>query len=138
MARGKNKTKKAVPAQTGTAPGTITVALNNPADLLFHMPDGRVVRLAGSNQVLADKSMGKLPPGAFGLTTIAKSDWEYIKKQYGTLPQFKLGLIFAHEKEDYAVAESKEKSGLRHGYEPLEANNDPRLGTRMDNESGGI
>ena len=71
-------------------------------------------------------SMGTLPVGGFGLTTIAKADWEAIRRIVQDWALFRNGLLFAHDKPADVTAEADEKAELRHGREPVEVNGGTR------------
>ena len=99
---------------------TVVVALNRASGIVFALPDGRRVRVAGNALNLRGKEKGVLPVGAFGLTEISADDWSYIEKTYGPhMEIFKSGLIFARAKHADAVDEAEEKKELRHGLEPM-------------------
>ena len=66
-----------------------------------------------------------LPVGAFGLTTIAAEDWDYIKRTWGRMEIFENGLIFAAARKADAADEADEKAELRHGLEPADPEKTP-------------
>lgn len=110
---------------------TVVVALNRPTGINFSMPDGRKVLINGNAADLRGEEKGVLPVGAFGLTTIDRDDWEYIKKTYGRMEVFENGLLFAAERKADALDEAEEKAELRHGLEPINpetANTSPNDG----------
>lgn len=105
---------------------TVVVALNRASGIIFTMPDGRRVTINGNAVQLRGKAEIKLPVGAFGLTTIARADWEWIKKTYeNSLPLFKSGLLFAAERKADAVDMADERAELRHGLEPVDPEKTP-------------
>ncbi|MBD5417358.1 MAG: hypothetical protein HDR50_06810 [Desulfovibrio sp.] len=121
-------------AQAAKASGTamVAVALNRATGIQFSMPDGRKVVINGNAAHLRGKEKGVLPVGAFGLTMVPATDWEYIKKTYGGMEIFQHGLIFAAERKADAVDEAAEKAELRHGIEPI----DPENTTTKPDEAG--
>ena len=99
---------------------TVFVALCHPTGIQFLFDNGkRRVKLNGNAANLIGEPKGVLPQGGFGLTEIARSDWEEILKTYGNMEIFKNGLCFAHEKKADVRAEADEKAELRHGREPI-------------------
>lgn len=110
-------------AAQATGKPTVVVALNRATGIRFVMPDGRKVLINGNAAHLRGKEKGVLPVGAFGLTTIAAADWEYIRKTYGGMEIFENGLIFAAERKADALDEADEKAELRHGIEPVDPEN---------------
>lgn len=109
------------PTPAPSAADTVVVALNRASGIVFPMPDGRRVTINGNAAHLRGKEKGKLPVGAYGLTTIARADWEYIKKTYGpSMKLFESGLIFAADRKADAVDMADERAELRHGLEPVD------------------
>ncbi|MCH5277755.1 MAG: hypothetical protein J1E80_07980 [Desulfovibrionaceae bacterium] len=105
---------------------TVVVALNRATGIIFTMPDGRRVTINGNAVQLRGKAEIKLPVGAYGLTTIARADWEWIKKTYeNSLPLFKSGLLFAAERKADAADMADERAELRHGLEPVDPEKTP-------------
>ena len=115
------KTEKAalagLPVETDD---TVCVALNRPLGVYFRMPDGRKVTLNGNGAPLIGKEKGVLPVGAYGLTVIKKSDWEYILKTYGNGKLFKNGLLFATSSRAESEKEADSRDDLRNGLEPVD------------------
>ena len=88
---------------------------------VFPMPDGRRVIINGNAAHLRGKEKGILPVGGYGLTTIARADWEFIEKTYGpSMKIFESGLIFAADRKADAVDMADERAELRHGLEPVD------------------
>lgn len=109
------------PTSAPSAADTVVVALNRASGIVFPMPDGRRVTINGNAAHLRGREKGILPIGAFGLTTVDRSDWEYIKKTYGpSMKLFESGLIFAAERKADAVDMAEERAELRHGLEPVD------------------
>ena len=97
----------------------VFVALNRPTGIRYAMKDGRTVEIGGNAAHLIGKDMGILPvKGGFGLTPIARSDWEEIKATYGETALFKSGRIFAQEKQADALAQTRELKDTTSGLEP--------------------
>lgn len=114
-------------ARAGQAKGkpTVTVAFNRATGIRFPMPDGRTVLINGNAADLRGREKGVLPVGAFGLTTIAADDWDYITRTWGRMEIFENGLIFAAERRADAADEAAEKAELRHGLEPADPEKTP-------------
>lgn len=131
MAKTKSTKAEAV-TETAPAPvvqsmdsGSITVALNQPQGIVFRLfKDGseyKRVHIEGNAAHLAGAfTASPLPRGGYGLTTIAADDWQEIKKQYGELPIFKNGLIFAASSVQNASAQAKEQAEIKSGFEPVD------------------
>ena len=101
----------------------VCVALNRPYGVSFRMPDGRKVVLNGNGEALIGKEKGVLPVGAYGMTMIAREDWEYIVKTFGEYSLFKNGLCFAATKRHDAEKEAESRDDLRNGLEPVDTKN---------------
>ena len=108
------KTKTSAPSGN-----TVVVALCHPHGIAFDLGQGRKVTLNGNASNLRGLPMGELPLGGFGLTEIAKDEWEAIKKIVADWPLFKNGLLYANDKRADVLAEADEKAELRHGREPI-------------------
>lgn len=107
--------------------GKIVVALCHPHGISFDVDGGkRRVVIKGNAANLFGQPKGVLPEGGFGLTEVAESDWEQIKKNYSDMEIFKNGLIFASDKKSDVLAEADEKAELRHGREPVSVDGDDR------------
>ena len=103
------------------AEGFVMVCLNRPTGIKFRLRDERTVTINGNAADLKGQDMGVLPVGAYGMTLVSNADWEEIKATYGaSLPIFARGLIFAGNDTASAVAEARDKAGLRNGFEPVE------------------
>ena len=111
--------------KTVSSPGLVYVALKHPGNVRFDLKSGSV-ELTGSNVALAGKEKGHLDTASFGITALTESQWEELKAAYGTLPHFKAGLIFAHEKKDSVQAEGEEKAELPTEFEPVDPEKDVR------------
>jgi hypothetical protein len=99
---------------------TVVVGLCLPRGISFKLP-GKILTLNGNGSSLVGKDKGTLPVGGFGLTSVAKEDWEYIKKKFSSLAVFKSGLIFSTDTMSSAENEAKNREKVRSGYEPVEA-----------------
>ena len=125
MARRKETSGAEKSVQTGAEQSrrgnTVIVALNRPSGIVFGMPEGRRVRVAGSAAHLRGREKGILPVGAVGLTEISADDWSYIEKTYGPhMELFRNGLIFAQARKADALDAADERAELRHGLEPVD------------------
>ena len=102
-----------------TSSDMVFVALNRPTGIRYSLKNGRTVEIGGNAAHLIGKDMGILPvKGGFGLTPIAKSDWEEIRATYGETALFKSGRIFAQEKQADALAQTRELKDTTSGLEP--------------------
>lgn len=99
---------------------TVCVALNRPTGIKFPMPDGSFVEIKGNGAPLIGQETGKLPIGAYGLTIIKASDWDYIVKNFGGMKIFSEGLCFATKKKADAKEEAESRDDLRNGLEPVD------------------
>ena len=98
----------------------VCVALNRPYGVSFRMPDGRKVVLNGNGEPLIGKEKGVLPVGAYGMTMVAREDWEYIVRTFGEYQLFKNGLCFAANRKRDAEKEADSRDDLRNGLEPVD------------------
>ena len=125
----------------GAAQGnTVVVALCHPHGISFRLGDRgeHEVRLNGNAANLKGLSMGVLPLGGFGLTTVKAEEWEAIKRQVQDWPLYKNGLLYAHEKMADVTAEADEKAELRHGREPVQVDGDERQTKSAPAEKGAL
>lgn len=99
---------------------TVCVALNRPMGIKFPMPDGKTVTINGNSTHLIGKEKGELPIGAYGLTIIKESEWEYIIKTFGGMRIFTEGLCFATRRRHDAQDEAESRDDLRNGLEPVD------------------
>ena len=109
----------------------VTVALNDVNDRIYVLKSGRRVTIKCGSSHLRGQKSSALPKGAFGLTRIAKADWEEIAKSYGNSKVFKAGMIFASTTEASARAEAGEKKELTHGLEGVDIT---KTATKPDKE----
>lgn len=123
---------QAVKSEVVTSRDTVVVALNRPYGLSFRMPNGRKVVIKGNGESLIGKEKGVLPIGAYGLTTIAADDWDYIMKHHSSMPIFKNGLCFATKRKADALDEAENRDDLRNGLEPI----DPEKTATKEAEKG--
>ena len=103
---------------TATGSDTVMVAMNRAQGVNFALDDGRTVWVAGNAVHLKGKEMGILPKaGSFGLTTMARPDWEQIKAKFGATALFRSGRIFASDDKASALAEARDRADTRNGLE---------------------
>lgn len=103
------------------ASGFVFVALNRPAGICYLLRDGRHVDIGSNAAPLFGTDRGILPgKGHFGITPVAKDDWEEIKATYGQTAIFKSGRIFAHDSRDDSLAHAREMKEAKSGLEPSE------------------
>lgn len=114
--------KAAKDAATEKIPGgeTVVVALNDSLDRVYTLAGGRQVRLNCGSTHLRGAKRAQLPVGAYGLTVLAKADWEEIRAIYGQTAVFKNGLIFAQSSQSKAEDQAAERRETRHGLEPVD------------------
>lgn len=116
-----SETPTALAAGAVEAGDRVCVACNAPQGVNFLLPNRRSVVLAGSGASPAMIEGGVLPlSGGYGLTLVAKDDWDEILRRYGASPLFKNGLIFAASTPADAAAEARVREGVKHGAEPAE------------------
>lgn len=114
-----------IPTKTEPESGTVIVAMNQPQGIIFRLFRGdseyKRVKINGNAEgLIGALDAAKLPRGGYGLTTIDVQDWNEIKRQYGSLPLFKNGLIFAASSVNSAQAQAREQSEIRSGFEPID------------------
>ena len=118
--------KKNVPVESRPKGDTVMVALNRTGSLRYRMPDGRFVVLNGNATGLIGLPKGILPTGGeYGLTLVAKEDWEWIVKNFGNQKIFTNGLCFATGNEHDTKMEAESRDDLRNGLEPIDPEKDP-------------
>ena len=98
----------------------VIVCLKHPQGIKFKLPNNRSVVIAGNATHLRGQKAPILPSGGFGMTTILKEDWEYIKEHYKTMQVFKSGLIFANADTASVKSQAKEHDEIKSGFEPIE------------------
>lgn len=127
--------KKNVPVESIPKGDTVMVALNKTGGVKYRMPDGRSVTFNGNATALIGKPKGILPTGGeFGLTLVAKEDWEWILKTYGNQKIFTEGLCFATSNEHDTRMEAESRDDLRNGLEPIDPEKDPATAGLDDKE----
>lgn len=109
-----------------TESDTVTICSNYPRDIKFNVPDNhnrmRPIVIRGNSGNIRGKESGIIPIGAYGITTgVPREAWEYIQKNYKDAPYIIKGLMFATT-ANKARAAAKERTALRHGYEPIDPN----------------
>lgn len=123
MGKNNNSNKnlnRPLPKQTVSG-DTVVVSLKHPQGIRFDLSGKRSVVIDGNAVHLRGKDKGVIPCEGFGMTIVAKADWEEIKKLYGGMRIFKSGLIFASEDIQRAADEADEKDGdLKSGFEPID------------------
>lgn len=88
--------------------------------LIFNLPDGKKVRLAGLNDNLRGQPKGVLAVGGGVYTKISADEWEYISKTYSDFAPILNGLIYAEASAGAAKAAARERQELRSGFEPVD------------------
>lgn len=99
----------------------VIVCLKHPQGIKFKLSDNRQITIKGNATHLRGQKSPVLPNGGFGMTTILKEDWDYIKETYGkTMSIFKAGLIFASADTASAESQAKEQDEIKSGFEPID------------------
>lgn len=105
----------------------VVVCLKHPQGIKFKLSDDRSIVIAGNATHLRGQKAPILPSGGFGMTTILKEDWEYIKKTYGNMQVFKSGLIFANADTASAESQAKEHDEIKSGFEPIDIDKEQKV-----------
>lgn len=107
-----------VQSTTGTT--TVWVALNHPWGLVFDV-GGKSVTLEGAPVSKLRNGEGQhLFGGLFGFTEVNTNVWEAIHSLYGQMSLFQSGRLFAAPTRESVEAMARERSELRHGFEPVD------------------
>ena len=115
----KNEQKAETVKEKAAGSDMVTVACGIPMGQRLILSDGEVL-LEGapmSHIVSAQKGVGYLPAGKYGLTAITRKQWEEILERYGKFDFIVNGTIFAKDDHDSTVAKAKEMSGKHLGFE---------------------
>lgn len=105
----------------------IIVCLKHPQGIKFNLPNKRSIIINGNATHLRGNRAPILPQGGYGMTTINKDDWEYIKKTYGNMNIFKSGLIFANADAASAESQAKEYDEIKSGFEPIDIEKETKI-----------
>lgn len=105
---------------------TVVILSNFPRDIKYVWRDDngnlREIVFKGNAGYLRGKESGILPVGGYGITTnVPAKAWEWLKSHRPKDPLIKNGLIFASTAKN-ARTEAKERTDLRHGFEPVDPN----------------
>lgn len=127
-AEEKAKTQAELVKKNDSNSKEVLIAVNHPQGVKFKVVDNSgdvsFVELQGNAHNLKGEADARpLPVGGYGLTSINRDAWEYIKKNYQHLPLLKNKLIFeAGSNSEYAKKAIKERKGERNGLEPIAPN----------------
>ena len=113
----KNEEKVESVKEKSAGTDMVTVACGIPMGQRLILSDGEIL-LEGapmSHIVSAQKGVGYLPAGKYGLTAVTRKQWEEILERYGKFDFIVNGTIFADH--DSAVAKAKEMSEKHLGFE---------------------
>lgn len=100
---------------------TVYVFANLPTAQNFKLGAGVTITINGMPaSTLKKPGGGFFSGGKFGVTTVAREDWEEVLRVYGHMRMFKVGLVFAADTLDGGTAQSSELGSLRHGYEQVD------------------
>ena len=106
----------------------VIVCLKHPQGIKFKLSDNRQITINGNATHLRGQKSPVLPNGGFGMTTILKEDWNYIKETYGkTMSIFKAGLIFASADAASAESQAKEQDEIKSGFEPIDVTKENKV-----------
>lgn len=105
----------------------VVVCLKHPQGIKFNLPDKRSIVINGNAAHLRGHKSPILPQGGYGMTTISKDDWEYIKKTYNSMNIFKSGLIFANADTASAESQAKEHDEIKSGFEPIDISKETKI-----------
>lgn len=107
-----------------TIADTVVVRCCLPQDLLFTLPDGRRLTIAGapvSRLVGLDGAYRR--GGVYGETrNVQRADWDWVQKTYGKCRYFQTSppLLFAEDDPASADARAGEQAEARHGREQVD------------------
>ncbi len=106
----------------------VIVCLKHPQGIKFKLSDNRQITINGNATHLRGQKSPVLPTGGFGMTTILKEDWDYIKETYGkSMGIFKAGLIFASADSASAESQAKEHDEIKSGFEPIDVTKENKV-----------
>lgn len=105
----------------------VIVCLKHPQGIKFKLDNNRSVVINGNATHLRGQKAPILPSGGFGMTTILKEDWEYIKEHYKTMQLFKSGLIFANADTASAESQAQEHDEIQSGFEPIDVEKEQKV-----------
>lgn len=105
----------------------VIVCLKHPQGIKFKLDNNRSVVINGNATHLRGQKAPILPSGGFGMTTILKEDWEYIKEHYKTMQIFKSGLIFANADTASAESQAQEHDEIQSGFEPIDVEKEQKV-----------
>lgn len=97
----------------------VTVRMNMPWDMTFDVMIKGVEKKILINGAKKKDGAAKimLPEGEYGVTTIAKEEWDAIEKTWGSMDMFKNNLIFAMKDKNSAADKAEDLKEKRHGLE---------------------
>lgn len=105
----------------------VIVCLKHPQGIKFKLDNNRSVVINGNATHLRGQKAPVIPNGGFGMTTILKEDWEYIKEHYKTMQVFKSGLIFANADTASAESQAQEHDEIKSGFEPIDIEKEQKV-----------
>ncbi len=104
-----------------TEQNIVYVFYNSPHGIKFELNEQKEVVINGSPVSNIYDSQGKnMSQGKFGITEIAKQDWEEIVKLYKDLPIFKSERIFASDTLSFGNDKAKEQALQINGAEQID------------------
>lgn len=105
----------------------VIVCLKHPQGIKFNLPNKHSIIINGNAAHLRGNRAPILPQDGYGMTTINKDDWEYIKKTYSSMNIFKSGLIFASADAASAESQAKEHDEIKSGFEPIDISKETKI-----------
>ena len=111
---------RAAPAVQNSSPTEVYVCSHLHKGVIFDMPDGKKVRIAGINDRLRGASKGIIATGGGIYTKVDAASWDYIIKTFADYQAIKNGLMYAETSAGRAKAAIRERDELRDGFEPVD------------------
>ncbi len=99
----------------------VYVFYNSPTGIKFRLAENKVVEIQGASlSELYTPTGTRMSVGKFGITPIAREDYEQIEKLYGSMKIFESGRIFASNSENYGKDRAKEQENQLNGNEQID------------------
>lgn len=125
--------KKPAGSNKVTQGNTLTVFCKLPHGIRYTLPNGEELRIVGAlgderSPLQVSGMPGRDSVAGFGVTRNVDPDaWAWIVEQHGDSLAHKNELIFAKDANDQksAIAEAKEKTDEKTGFEPIDPAKDP-------------
>lgn len=100
---------------------TVTVLFRSRFSQTFRLRSGKEVTINGNAVYLANARGGALPAGGYGVTTVDKSLWDQVMKEYGQAyrPWLQSGRLKVVDREETAVNYALDNAGDKTGDDPI-------------------